>query len=59
MLSAHRKLNAAMVRVGFAVPPVGNTAPPIANKFEWSWVRPSASVTDVLGFSPIRIIPIK
>src|SRR5438477_4622989 len=47
--AAARRANAAMVRVGLAVAEVGKTAEPRMKRLGWSWLRRSASTTELLG----------
>src|SRR6185312_11285751 len=55
--SAVRSASAAMVRVGFAVPEVGNSDAPANHRLGWSWLWPAAVATDVLASVPILVVP--
>src|SRR6202795_276541 len=54
---AARRLRAAIVRVGLAVPDVGKTPLPRMKRLRCSCVRRFGSTTDLLGSVPMRVVP--
>ena len=57
--SAVRSASAARVRVGLAVPTVGNSEDPATNRFGTSCERPKLFVTERVGSVPIWVVPIR
>src|SRR5262249_42932534 len=57
MASAVRSARAAMVSVGLDVALVAKTLEPTIQRFSTSCVRPTELTTDVLGSSPITVVP--